>query len=184
MPNDPTPAGDGSADRVELFVTLLARHQTRVHRFVVSLVPSPADADDILQDTNLFLWREFHRYRPGSDFVAWACAVAFQEVRAWRTRRKRDRLVFSDEFLLAVRDELERTDDLAERRAAALAGCLARLPPPHRELIRLRYAAGGGVDEIAAALGRSTEAVYRMLSRVRQALHQCVTQTLAREGRP
>jgi RNA polymerase sigma-70 factor (ECF subfamily) len=190
VPTDPVPPqgddprpGAGGADRIELFVGLLGRHQARVHRFVLGLVPSPNDADDILQDTNLFLWREFHRFRPGTDFVAWACSVAFHEVLAWRKRRKRDRLVFTEEFLTAVRDELVGAADRLEERSAALARCVEQLPPHHRELIRLRYADGGGVEQIAAAVGRTAEAVYRMLGRIRQALHQCVTQTLTREAR-
>ena len=91
-----------SAEPVDCFVTLVGRHQSRIRRLVRSLVPNLADADDVLQNTHLVLWREFHRFAPGTDFAAWAGSVAFHEVLAWRKKRGRDRLVFSDEFLAAV----------------------------------------------------------------------------------
>lgn len=171
-----------SAARVESFVSLIAQHQRHLRLFVLSLVPYPEDAEDILQETHLVLWREFHRYEPGTNFAAWACAVAGNQALAWRKKRQRDRLVFSDEFLTAVSAELIARADGLEERAAALTGCVERVPPHHRELLRLRYTEGCSVEAIAGQLGRSTEAVYRALSRVRQALHDCVTGTLASGG--
>jgi RNA polymerase sigma-70 factor, ECF subfamily len=182
-PSDPTPACV-SAARVEAFVSLIAHHQRHLRLFVLSLVPNPADADDVLQETHLVLWREFHRYEPGTNFAAWACAVAGNQVLAWRKKRQRDRLVFSDEFLAAVSGELVAAADRLEERAEALTRCVERVPPHHRELIRLRYAEGCPIAAIAGRLGRTSEAVYRMLSRVRQALYDCVTGSLAGGGGP
>jgi RNA polymerase sigma-70 factor (ECF subfamily) len=170
---DPPDCGDPS--RVEEFVSLLGRHQRRLYLFVASLVLNPADTEDILQETHLVLWREFHRFEPGTNFQAWASAVAFHQVQAWRKKRQRDRLVFSDEFLTVVAAELADGADRLEERGRLLAGCLEQVPPHHRDLLRLRYTDGCSVEAIAERLGRTTEAVYRMLSRVRKALHDCVT---------
>jgi RNA polymerase sigma-70 factor (ECF subfamily) len=178
----PAPPTGAGADRVEVFVSLLGQHQRRLHLFVSSLVPDAADAEDILQETNLVLWREFHQFQLGTNFAAWASSVAFNQVLAWRKRRQRDRLVFSDAFLTAVSGELRETADLLEDRSRALAGCVERLPAHHRELLQLRYDEGMGVEAIAARLRRTTEAVYRMLSRIRHTLYDCVSRTLAHEG--
>ena len=167
---------------MEEFVALLARHQRRVQLFVGSLVHDPADADDVVQEAQLVLWREFDRFRPGTDFGAWACTVAFHQVMAWRKKRQRDRLVFSDTFLTAVAKELEADPDRLDARRQALAGCLAKLPAPSRELVRRRYTDGENIESIASATRRTTEAVYRALSRARHLLHDCVTDTLVREG--
>jgi RNA polymerase sigma-70 factor (ECF subfamily) len=173
---------DVCAARVELFVSLLGQHQRRVHLFVSSLVPNGTDAEDVLQETNLVLWREFHQFTPGTSFASWACTVAFNQVLAWRKRKQRDRLVFSDAFLTAVSGELMQDADRLEERSCALARCVERIPAHHRELLRLRYDEGKAVEAIAAQLRRTTEAVYRMLSRIRQALYDCVSNTLAGEG--
>jgi RNA polymerase sigma-70 factor (ECF subfamily) len=171
-----------TSESVEAFVSLIGQYQRQLNLFVASLVPHPTDVEDILQETNLVLWREFHRFVPGTNFLAWASTVAFHQVLAWRKRQQRDRLVFGEAFLTAVSTELTDAADRLDDRARALAGCVEWLPPHHRDLLRLRYAEGGTVEGIAARLGRTTEAVYRMLSRIRQALYECVTNTLASEG--
>jgi RNA polymerase sigma-70 factor, ECF subfamily len=166
-------------ERVEEFLALVSRHQRRVHAFVAGLVPHPPDADDVLQETNLVLWREFAAFRPGSNFVAWACTVAMNQVLAWRKRRQRDRLVFSDEFVTAVATELIDAEEKLNERAGVLAACVERLPPHHRQVLALRYTDGQPVDTIAARLDRSAEAIYRMLSRIRHALAECAARALA-----
>jgi RNA polymerase sigma-70 factor (ECF subfamily) len=96
---------------------------------------------------------------------------------AWRKRRQRDRLVMSEEFLTAVSRELIDEAERLDERNRLLAGCLRRLPDHHRELLKLRYTEGGSIETIAAALHRSADAVYRKLSRIRQSLAECVSQT-------
>jgi RNA polymerase sigma-70 factor (ECF subfamily) len=169
------------AERVDEFVRLLGQNQRRIFVYVLSLVPRWSDAEEIVQETNLLLWREFGQFEPGTNFAAWACRVAFHQVLAWRKRRQRDRLEFND-GVLAVSAEAIKVSDELEDRQAALSGCLEELPVHHRELIRLRYNEGQDVQHIAARQERSTEAVYRALSRVRQALYDCVTRKLSREG--
>ena len=56
--------------------------------------------------------------------------------------------------------------------------------PDGPRLVRLRYAEGGSIEAVAAAIGRTLEATYRALSRIRHTLHDCVTRTLEREARP
>jgi RNA polymerase sigma-70 factor (ECF subfamily) len=174
--------GAGPPDRGEAFVRLLGQNQRRLFLYVMTLVSSAGDAEEIIQETNLVLWREFDRFQPGTNFAAWACKVALHQVLAWRKRKQRDRLEFSPAFLEAVAEEASAAADELEERTRALAGCIAKLPPHHRDLLRLRYGEGRAVDAIAPLVDRSVDAVYRMLSRIRHALHDCVTRSLAREG--
>lgn len=170
------------SDRVDEFVRLLGQNQRRLFLYVLSLVPRWNDAEEIIQETNLVLWREFGQFQPGTNFTAWACKVAFHQVLAWRKRRQRDRLEFSPAFLEAVADEMTSAADVLDERAHALAGCIDRLPPGQRDLLRLRYTDGLAIEAIARRVDRSVEAVYRALSRIRQALHQCVSRRLAKEA--
>lgn len=167
-----------SPERIELFVRLIGLHQYKIHRYLLSLVPNTHDADDLFQQTNLFLWREFDRFQEGTNFVSWACAVAYHEVLAWRKTRSRERLVFSEDFLAAVSSQFESAAERMELRSQALVQCVEKLPKHHRELIHLRYGELGRVEVIAEKVGRTTEAVYRMLSRIRRTLYECVDQAL------
>jgi RNA polymerase sigma-70 factor, ECF subfamily len=192
---EPTTAGDPpratpddgkaapSSERVDEFVRLLGQNQRRIFLYVMSMVPNWSDAEEIIQETNLLLWREFDRFEPGTNFAAWACRVALNQTLAWRKRKRRDRLEFSPAFLEAVASETAAEADRLEERSRALAGCIEKLPERHRALLRSRYGERRAVDVIGREFGRSVDAVYRSLSRIRHTLHDCVTQSLSRDNR-
>ena len=177
------PLGDADdSARTEAFIRLLGQSHRSLHLYVMSLVANRNDAEDVLQQTQLVLWREFSQFEIGTNFTAWACRVAFNQVLAWRKRRQRDRLVFSEAFLEAVAEEAAAGCEWLEERSDRLAGCISKLPRHHQELIRLRYSEGTAVEAIAAEVNRTVDAVYRMLSRIRQSLYDCVTRSLSQEG--
>jgi RNA polymerase sigma-70 factor, ECF subfamily len=171
-----------SAERVEEFVRLLGQNQRRVFLYVMCLVPNRNEAEEVVQETNLVLWREFANFQSGTNFAAWACRVAFNQVLAWRKRRQRDRLEFSDAFLGAVAEQAADDLDRLEERSQILAGCVEKLQPEQRDLVERRYTHGQAIEQIAGQCGRTVEAVYRALSRIRHALHECVTRTLERRS--
>ena len=171
-----------SSERMDEFVRLFSHHQRKLYLFIGSLLPDGRDVEDVFQETSLVLWKEFERFESGTNFSAWAAQVALNQTLAHRKRRTRSRIVFSDEFLSAVARDMTAYGDDLDRRTTALAGCVLKLPSHHQELIRARYASGEAVEQIAEQLNRTTEAVYRMLSRIRQSLHECVTRTLAAES--
>jgi RNA polymerase sigma-70 factor (ECF subfamily) len=74
------------------------------------------------------------------------------------------------------------TLQLDERREA-LARCVEKLSPRNRDLLTLRFADGATTRSTAAQVGRSVDAVYKTLSKIRHTLFECVTRALAREGR-
>src|SRR4051812_30687389 len=86
--------GDGPrpapSERVDAFVQLLGQSQRRIFLFVMSMVPNWSDAEEIIQETNLLLWREFDKFQPGTNFAAWACRIALNQTLAWRKRKRRD----------------------------------------------------------------------------------------------
>jgi RNA polymerase sigma-70 factor, ECF subfamily len=166
-------------ERVDTFVQLLGQSQRRIFLFVMSMVPNWNEAEEIIQETNLLLWREFDDFQPGTNFSAWACQVALYQVLAWRKRQQRDRVKFSPAFLEAVAQEATTEADWLEDRSRALARCIEKLSERHRLLLRCRYNEGRAIDAIGQELGRSADAIYRTLSRIRHALYNCVTESLA-----
>ena len=57
-------------DAYERFTALLSRHHAPLMSFILSLRPNWADAEDLLQQTSVVLWRKFAEYRPGSSFLS------------------------------------------------------------------------------------------------------------------
>ena len=168
-------------DSTEEFVFLLAQHERLLRGYLGALIPHAQDADDVLQETKLRLWRAFAQFERGTNFAAWARKVAFHQVLAYRKRKKRDRLDFSENFLKAVADEYENLEPQLMQREQLLQGCISRLPEEHRELLHLRYTEGCSLEELALQLKRTVAALYRQLSRIRHVLHECVTQNLGKE---
>ena len=73
-------------EHVERFVQLLSKCERRLNDYVLSLVPNWADAEEVLQETKLRLWQQYHEYDPTKDFGAWACTIAYYQVLTMRKR--------------------------------------------------------------------------------------------------
>lgn len=165
-------------DPAEEFVFLLARHERMLRAYIFALINHSQDADDVLQETKVRMWRAFSQFQAGTNFAAWSRKVAFHQVLSYRKRRKRDRLEFSDEFINSVAGEQETSADHFEQREKLLQTCIGRLPEDHREVLHLRYTHGLSLEAMADKLKRTVAALYRQLSRVRHVLHECVTRNL------
>jgi RNA polymerase sigma-70 factor (ECF subfamily) len=71
-----------------------------------------------------------------------------------------------------------------DERHEALAQCLQKLPARDRELVLTRYEPGCGVPEAAQRSGRSMDAAYKALNRIRKLLFDCVTHQLSPTSPP
>ena len=166
------------------FVQLFTHHQRRLFLFILSQIPNPIEAEEVQQETNVVIWSKFSQFRPGTNFLAWVSQIANFEVMKFRSRKKRDRMQFSVEFLETVSKEaLERSDELEERRNA-LIECIQKLRPRDRELIQQRYAPGEKGKHLAEQIGRPANSVYQSLGRIRRALMECIQRRLMPGGTP
>lgn len=166
-------------DRRKQLMTLMTRHQRQIFAYIYTLVPDRPDAEDLLQETSLVICEKFEEFRPGSDFVAWACQIAWWRIRYSRQKFARSKVIFDDEVLAKVAQTAGEMAQELDGRHEALAGCLKKLAPRDRELVLTRYEPGSGVAEAARRSGRSMDAAYKALNRLRKLLHDCVTNELA-----
>ncbi len=173
-----------SADRQKELVSLTTRHQRRIFSYIYALVPNRHAAEDLLQETNLVICEKFSEFRPGTDFVAWACQIAYWRIRNARQKFARSKVTFNQEVLDAVSATAASMVEEIDERHEALEFCLGRLHPRDREMMLTRYEPGCGVAEAARRSGRSMQAAYKALARIRKLLFDCVTARLAAEGPP
>jgi RNA polymerase sigma-70 factor (ECF subfamily) len=169
-------------ERRDEFTRLFTRHQRHVYVFIRSLVGNPTDVEEIWQETNLILWRKFDEFELGTNFIAWARRIAYFEIRAFQAKSRRSGLQFSEQFVEALSTEAELARDLEEERLLALRLCMTKLSRQDETLIRLRYSPGASGESVAAACGRSVRSVYKAMTRIRQALLECVRRRLATEA--
>ncbi len=168
----------------EDFVQEFTKNQRRLYLYILAQVGRPNDAEEVLQETNLVIWRKASQFTPGTNFFAWASRIATYEVLKLRERRGRDKLRFSAEFVEVVAAEASEASDAWEDRRQALSVCLGKLRSRDRELIERRYATGETGKSVAEDLGRPINAVYQSLGRIRRVLIECVQRQLAAMARP
>jgi RNA polymerase sigma-70 factor (ECF subfamily) len=163
------------------FIALLLANQNRVYRFLFTLVPWREDVEDLFQKTCLTLWQERAKFDPTKgEFASWACAIAQNHVRNFRRREAVRQNLLSEEvaeLLVAAREPGGRFSEECHR---ALRHCLDRLPPYQMKLVEESYR-DGTLKNAAEAAGRSANAVYKSLRRIRAILHDCMLRTLGEE---
>lgn len=164
------------------FLTLLAKHDRALSLYVYGLVPIHADADDILQQTKMVMWKSFSQFELGTNFIAWARKIAFHQILGYRRQSKRVHIPLSEEMLEQVGHEVARLSDQGQARREALESCLHKLPMEHRQIVLLRYYEELEVDQIAERVDSTTAAVYRALSRLRYTLLECVENRMKTEN--
>ena len=130
-------------------------NERRVFTYILTLLPNVADAQDVLQETSIVLWRKFAEYRPGSDFTAWAFRVAQNMVRNYRAKQRRCRVKFDERLLAAVAGDVESMREELDFARSATVDCVDELPPADRDLLRRRYETGATIKSVAEAVGRS-----------------------------
>jgi RNA polymerase sigma-70 factor, ECF subfamily len=171
--------------KIRAFMPLFLKNERRVYAYILTLLPRRADADDVLQEASIVMWDKFDPAQPPDDFAAWGCRIAFFKVLDFRKKHQRSRVFFCQEMLERVAETAtEQSGALRlEERSAALTRCIDKLMPRDRALLTARFAEGATTQSAAEQVGRSVEAVYKALAKIRQGLFDCVTRTLDAEAR-
>ncbi len=166
----------------EDFVRLFTQSQRSLYLFILPLVYTTADADEVLQETNVVILSKWSQFEAGTNFIAWCRAIARLEVfRFRRSRHHRLQLLGDDVVELLAKRLEEQPADLDQKRDA-LSECIKKLRQPDQELIRRRYATGSNGDDVAHQLGRPANSVYQSLGRVRRVLLDCIRRRMAAGG--
>ena len=179
------PSGPGVADKNKSFLRLFLRNERRLYAYILVLLPNRADADDLLQETSLTLWDKFDPDAPPTEFLAWARRIAYHKVLDFYKKGTRAQARLGQLFLTRLGESAtwQVEDARHDDRREALAGCVERLPQTDRDLLSARFAEGATTQSASAQLGKSVDAVYKALARVRETLFRCVQKSIAAEGR-
>jgi RNA polymerase sigma-70 factor, ECF subfamily len=168
-------ADTSEVPRGEQFMALYSSHQRRLYLYTITLLPASVDAEDVLQEANVVLWRKFDQYQWGTNFFAWACRIIRYEVLKYREKRARAAMLLDpDVFDRLAEVAIDQVDHLDEYHRRALGDCMLRLSVGDRELMRQRYSEAMEVRAIAAATNRSPNAVSKSLGRIRRLLLECI----------
>ena len=75
-----------TGDTREQFMRLFLASERELLRYIMATIPRLSDAQDVLQETAVALWRKIDAYDPTVPFTPWACRFASNEIRAFLRR--------------------------------------------------------------------------------------------------
>lgn len=151
--------------------TLVERYSRRLHAFAWRMLGDREEAEDVVQESFLQLWRHARRWKPGAArFSTWLFQVAANASRD-RLRRRREHVAEAVDRL--VDDTPGSSERLRQQeRCAEVRRAIHALPERQREALLLSHYDGMGNPEAAAVMGISIEAVESLLARARRKLRR------------
>ncbi|MGB0766817.1 MAG: sigma-70 family RNA polymerase sigma factor [Phycisphaeraceae bacterium] len=167
-----------SPDDVSQLALLWGKAQHAVSAYVHAAVRNHHDAEDVIQATVTYITRHFDEYDRDRPFQAWAIGIARYRIMDHRNRHKRDPLLLGDAALESLTDAMTRQASHSDERREALAHCMGRLKPEHRQVLSDRYYGESSRQEIAEKLGIKARSVSVLLRRIRAVLAECISARL------
>ena len=161
---------NGARDEFEI---LVRRHNQRLYRAARAIMKTDDEAEDIVQQAWLEVFRNLAQFRGAAAFTTWATRIAVNA--AITHARKRPIIAEVEEAVSA-----EKPDEDVERAELGklLEECLEQLPQGNREVMVLRDVLELDTAETAELLGLSEEAVRVRLHRARAAVAAELTERM------
>jgi RNA polymerase sigma-70 factor (ECF subfamily) len=156
-------AGDPAA-----FEALVARHLSAVYNFIARYAGGGDDADDIVQDVFVKVWKHLHRFDTTKNFRTWLFTIAKNTALDWLKKKKA--IVFSDmsdgsenmpAFEETIADDEPAPPEIIDAKIShtELASLLDGLHPDHKAVVLLRLDSQLTFREIAESLDRPINTV-------------------------
>ena len=162
------------------YVDKLTAAHSKLFSYIYSLTGSVEMTKDVLQETNRKLWKLRDEYDKSRPFNPWAYKVAYNQVRAARTKLKRDKLIFHDEEVLKLlADEQVELDKRTNPMSQALEKCLEKLSDKHQKIVKKYYYEEQNLDDLGRSLNRSASSLAVTLHRIRATLSKCIMKAMS-----
>jgi RNA polymerase sigma-70 factor (ECF subfamily) len=169
--------------QTEHFLQLLGAHERGLFAYVYALAPNWQDAEEVMQRVRIRIWQQFDQYDTEKPFDAWARAIAYYLVLAYRKEKSRQKEFFTEAILEAVSNQFNVHLENADERREALLRCVEKLDGRRRDLVISYYSSARNMGEpIATKLSMTPNALRQSLYRIRKILLDCVTRTMQAEA--
>ena len=169
-----------TADRQAELAALVQAHQAGVWRYLRFLGCDPTEAEDLVQETFLAIFRQGFEVRSAAETASYLRTVARHRLLMARRTQRNAPPAVDLEAAEAVWARVASEDGMSDY-LVALDGCLeAAITPRDRRALELQYRNRASRAEIAAELEMAVEGVKTLLRRARSALRDCVERKLGR----
>jgi RNA polymerase sigma-70 factor (ECF subfamily) len=154
----------------EAFAALVDRHSPRFYRLAYRITHHREDAEDVVQEAFLKLWKEPHLWDSTRDtrFTTWFYRMVTNRALDLTAARKPSEDIAG--IALAIEGEEKETQIDAKRRVERVERALAALHPNQRAALALCFYEERSHKEAAEILGMSVKALQSLLMRSKAAL--------------
>jgi RNA polymerase sigma-70 factor (ECF subfamily) len=173
---------------------LIERHGSRIYRLVYQITHNEADAEEVVQDVFLAVFRKIRSFEGRAALGSWLYRVATNAALLKIRGRRADREVPLDSQLPSFLADGHRAGDpaylnadwsqtpeaelLSQETRNILSRVIDDLPDQYRAVLVLRDVEGLTNEEVAEAVGESVAAVKSRLHRARMVLREELTRHL------
>jgi len=164
---------------VQAFDTLVRRYKDQLLNYVYRFVGNRNDAEDLVQETFLRVYKNKHYYKEIAKFSTWVYTIAGNLAKTELRRRKRRKIFSVSNFVNEERDY--DIPDLAKNPEAEVDGsikddiiqkAIEKLPAKFKEVILLRDVQGFAYEEISQILSIPLGTVKSRVNRGRLKLQE------------
>jgi len=161
----------------ELFALLVSRYEDAFLRKARSILWSPEDAEEVVQDafTRIYLYADRYQKQEGATFSSWGYAIltrlAFTRYQKLKKGRERTHEL-DPEAYERLPEEGTFLDGLLVRDEVLMA--LAKLPEQASRVLRLQFLEGKTQEEIAASEGSTVPAVKTRVHRAKRLFREAL----------
>ncbi len=167
------------------FAEIVSRYDKRLQNFIARTVGDREQAEDLVQETFVRVYRHIHRFDQTRKFSTWIYTIAGNLAKNELRNRSRNPLVLFQTIMknwdadfrpLEWEDPKTRPDDLYRRRflREKVNEAVEQLPEHHRTVFVLRELHGKSYEEIAEITGCNLGTVKSRLNRARNAFARII----------
>ena len=154
-----------SGDR-EAFDQLMEAYAPRAYRLAFAIVGNESDAEDVVQEAFVTIYRKLRNLREESSFNSWLSRIVATRAHDLLRQRRREKKSFESQVTQTRLGQGPSSVPAPESEGTSLdlRQAIDRLPELHRLVILLRYGEEASIEEIAQTLKRPEGTIRRMLS--------------------
>jgi RNA polymerase sigma-70 factor (ECF subfamily) len=164
---------------VQAYDILVRRYKDQLLNFVFRFVGNRTDAEDIVQETFLRVYRNKHMYKEIAKFSTWVYTIAGNLAKTELRRRKRHKIFSVSNFINEERDfDIPDREHSPERKVDSsiqenyIQKAIEKLPIKFKEVIILRDIQGFAYEEISQILDIPLGTVKSRVNRGRLKLQE------------
>jgi len=142
------------------FNLLLQKYQQKIYWHVRRLVIDHDDADDLVQETFVKVWKNLHKFRSDSQLYTWIYRIATNESITFLNKKKNRNNISLDEVNSELAETLASSTyfdgDKIQRK---LQQAILTLPEKQRIIFNMKYFDDMKYEEISEVLGTTVGAL-------------------------